>query len=150
MFHAGPRPDSGGSSKFVLTNAKRAGTNATGNGHGDERAIFTSVCACCNIALVKPFELLGRTVSPDGSEMKLIRRDEEYLILVDGVVLMSNRMHGSEEALATFACRPVGTLERPSVLIGGLGMGFTLRAALDLLPSDATVVVAELAPVVVE
>lgn len=99
---------------------------------------------------MKPFELLGRTVSPDGSEMKLIRRDEEYLILVDGVILMSNRMHGSEEALATFACRRVRTLERPSVLIGGLGMGFTLRATLDLLPPDATVVVAELSPVVVE
>jgi len=77
-------------------------------------------------------ELLGQTVSPDGSVMKLIRRGDEYLILVNGAILMSNRMHGS------------------SVLIGGLGMGFTLRATLDLLPSDAAVVVAELVPAVVE
>jgi len=99
---------------------------------------------------VKPFELLGQTISPDGSVMKLIRRGDEYFILVDGAVLMSNRMHGSEEALATFACQWMRTLERPSVLIGGLGMGFTLRATLDLLPSDAAVVVAELVPAVVE
>ena len=112
--------------------------------------IFTSVFSSCNIALVKPFELLGQTVSPDGSVMKLIRRGDEYLILVDGAILMSNRMHGSEEALATFACQRMRTLERPSVLIGGLGMGFTLRATLDLLPSDAAVVVAELVPAVVE
>jgi spermidine synthase len=99
---------------------------------------------------VKPFELLGQTLSPNGTAMKLIRRGDEYIILVDGAILMSSRMHGSEEALATFACQRVRTLERPSVLIGGLGMGFTLRATLDLLPQDATVVVAELVPAVVE
>jgi spermidine synthase len=99
---------------------------------------------------VKPFELLGQTLSPDGTVMKLIRRDDEYIILVDGALLMSSRMHGSEEALATLACQGVRTLEQPSVLIGGLGMGFTLRATLDLLPQDATVVVAELVPAVVE
>jgi len=99
---------------------------------------------------VKPFELVGETVCPDGSVMKLVRRGEEYLILADGAVLMSSRMHGSEEALATFGCERARTLERPSVLIGGMGMGFTLRATLDLLPADATVVVAELVPAVVE
>jgi spermidine synthase len=99
---------------------------------------------------VKPFELLGQALSPDGAVMKLIRRDDEYIILVDGAILMSSRMHGSEEALATFACQRVQTLEQPNVLIGGLGMGFTLRATLDLLPQDATVVVAELVPAVVE
>jgi spermidine synthase len=99
---------------------------------------------------VKPFELLGQTFSPGGMDMKLVRRGDEYILLVDGAILMSSRMHGSEEALATFACQGVRTLERPSVLIGGLGMGFTLRAALDLLPQDATVVVAELVPAVVE
>src|SRR5712664_2126308 len=82
--------------------------------------------------------------------MKLIRRGDEYIILVDGAILMSSRMHGSEEALATFACQRVRALEQPSVLIGGLGMGFTLRTTLDLLPQDATVVVAELVPAVVE
>jgi spermidine synthase len=63
---------------------------------------------------------------------------------------MSSRMHGSEEALATLGCRRARTLTRPCVLIGGLGMGFTLRATLDLLPAGATVVVAELVPEVVE
>jgi spermidine synthase len=99
---------------------------------------------------VKPFELLGQTLSPNGTIMKLIRRGDEHIILVDGAILMSSRMHGSEEALATLACQRVRTLEQPSVLIGGLGMGFTLRTALDLLPRDATVVVAELVPAVVE
>jgi spermidine synthase len=102
------------------------------------------------MTLVKPFELLGQTLSPDGTVMKLIRRGDEYVILADGAIIMSSRMHGSEEAMATFACQRVRTLERPSVLIGGLGMGFTLRATLDLLPPDATVVVAELVPAVVE
>ncbi len=82
--------------------------------------------------------------------MKLVRRSGEYIILANGKSLMSSRMHGSEEALATFACQRVRTLEEPSVLIGGLGMGFTLRATLDLLPRDATVVVAELVAAVVE
>jgi spermidine synthase len=99
---------------------------------------------------VKPFELLGQTLSPDGTVMKLIRRGDEYIIFADGAILMSSRMHGSEESLAKFACQRVRTLERPCVLIGGLGMGFTLRATLDLLSPDATVVVAELVPAVVE
>jgi spermidine synthase len=99
---------------------------------------------------VKPFELLGETLSPDGSVMKLVRRDDEYIILADGAILMSSRMHGSEEALATFGCERAGTLDRPSVLIGGLGMGFTLRATLDLLPPGASVVIAELVPAVIE
>jgi len=99
---------------------------------------------------VKPFELLAEALSPDGTAMKLVRRGDEYIILVDGVILMSSRMHGSEEALATLACQRLRTLEQPSVLIGGLGMGFTLRATLELLPQDANVVVVELVPEVVE
>jgi spermidine synthase len=82
--------------------------------------------------------------------MALTRRDREYIILADGKPLMSSRMHGSEEALATLACRRARTLEDPRVLVGGLGMGFTLRAALNVLPPDATVIVAELVPAVVE
>ena len=99
---------------------------------------------------MKPLELLGQALSRDGAVLKLIRRSDEYIILANGKSLMSSRMHGSEEALATFACRKARTLERPSVLIGGLGMGFTLRATLDLLPLNAQVVVAELVPAVVE
>jgi spermidine synthase len=99
---------------------------------------------------VKPFELLGQTLAPDGSVLKLVRRGDEYLILADGAVLMSSRMHGSEEALAALACAGMRKRKQPRVLIGGLGMGFTLRAALDLVPGDATVVVSELVPAVVE
>ncbi len=99
---------------------------------------------------MKPFELLGQTLSPDGSVLKLIRRTDESLILADGAVLMSSRMHGSEEALAKLACQRARTLKQPTVLIGGLGMGFTLRATLDLLSPEATVIVAELVPAVVE
>ena len=99
---------------------------------------------------MKPLELLGQTVTRDGTDMKLVRRDNEYIILANGKSLMSSRMHGSEEALATFACRRARTLEQPRVLVGGLGMGFTLRATLDFLPPDAIVVVAELLPAVVE
>jgi len=99
---------------------------------------------------VRLLEVLGQTLTPDGTVLKLTRRDNEYIILANGKSLMSSRMHGSEEALATLACRRVGSLEQPCVLIGGLGMGFTLRATLDLLPPDAMVVVAEMVPAVVE
>ncbi len=99
---------------------------------------------------MKTLELLGQALSRDGTVIKLIRRSDEYIILANGKSLMSSRMHGSEDALATFACRRARTLARPHVLIGGLGMGFTLRATLDLLPADAIVVVAEIVPAVVE
>jgi spermidine synthase len=99
---------------------------------------------------VRHLEILGQTVTPDGTVLKLTRRDNEYIIFANGKSLMSSGMYGSEEALATLACHRVRTLEQPCVLIGGLGMGFTLRATLDFLPPDATVVVAELVPAVVE
>ena len=99
---------------------------------------------------MKPLELLAETLTPDGTDMKLIRRDGEYIILANGKSLMSSRMHGSEEALAILACRRLRTMEQPCVLIGGLGMGFTLRATLDILPPDARVVLVELVPAVVE
>ena len=99
---------------------------------------------------MKPFELLGQTLSPDGTVMKLIRRSHEYIMLADGAILMSSRMHTSENELATLACQRARTLEKPSVLVGGLGMGFTLRATLDVLAPEARVIVAELVPAVVE
>jgi spermidine synthase len=99
---------------------------------------------------VKPWELLGETRTSDGSWLTLTRRDREYVIHANGKSLMSSLMHGSEEELATLACRRARTLAEASVLVGGLGMGFTLRAALDLLPPHSTVIVAELLPAVVE
>ena len=79
-----------------------------------------------------------------GSEFVLARHDQEWIVRVDGRVLMSSRMHDSEEALAEHAlerCEDPGT-----VLVGGLGLGFTLRAVLDRVASDARVTVAELVP----
>jgi spermidine synthase len=95
---------------------------------------------------VKPVVLHGQALSRDGTVLKLIRRSDEYVILANGKSLMSSLMHGSEEALATFACQRARDLAQPSVLIGGLGMGFTLH----ILPLGATVVVAEIVPAVVE
>jgi len=99
---------------------------------------------------LKPTTELGRVTTPDGSELRLTERDGEYLILLKGYPLMSSRAHGSEEALADLACGRLRTAKRPSVLVGGLGMGFTLRAALDLMPPSGSVTVAELIPEVVE
>src|SRR3954462_14849358 len=82
--------------------------------------------------------------------MSLTRQGSEYVILASGKPLMSSRMHGSEEHLAALGCREARTREEPCVLVGGLGMGFTLRATLDVLPPAATVVVAELVPAVVD
>ena len=93
---------------------------------------------------MKPWELLDRVETPEGTEMALLRRGDEYVIRSGGRDLMSSRMHGSEEALATMGCERARTRKSPCVLVGGLGMGFTLRATLDLLPPGATVVVSEL------
>ncbi len=98
---------------------------------------------------MKPWELLGEARTPDGGLLALTRRGGEYVIHAGGKSLMSSRMHGSEEALAAFGCRRLRGVAEPCVLVGGLGMGYTLRAALDLLPPAATVVVAELVPEVV-
>jgi spermidine synthase len=99
---------------------------------------------------VKPWELLAETSTPDGDDMRLIKQDDEFVIWVNGRTLMSSRMHGSEEALATAACAHLRDVSGARVLVGGLGMGFTLAATLALLPADAVVTVAELVPAVVE
>jgi spermidine synthase len=84
-----------------------------------------------------------------GGELRLMRRGAEFSIMLGSNQLMNSRLSGSEEALATLACGRLEALERPHLLIGGLGMGFTLRAALAVLGSGARVVVAELMPAVV-
>ena len=99
---------------------------------------------------MKRWELLAETRTSDGTDLQLMRQDAEHLILAGGKSLMSSRMHGSEEALATLACRHLRPMEHPAVLVGGLSMGFTLRATLDLLPANASVVVSELVAGVVE
>jgi spermidine synthase len=99
---------------------------------------------------MKVWELLGESSAPDGTDMRLMRRQDEYIILANGKPLMSSRLYGSEQALATLGCSRARVLERPRVLVGGLGMGFTLRAVLDVLPRNALVTVAELVPAVIE
>jgi len=85
----------------------------------------------------------------DGTLLVLQRRDTEYALFAGGKLLMSSRQHGSEEALAALACTSARVAPEPSVLVGGLGMGFTLRATLDLLPQHASVHLAELQPAVI-
>lgn len=99
---------------------------------------------------MKPWELLGKAQTLDLTEIALTRRGNEYMLLADGKDLMSSRQRGSEMELARLGCRLAAELESPCVLVGGLGMGFTIRATLDVLPSEATVVVSELIPAVVE
>jgi spermidine synthase len=99
---------------------------------------------------MKPWKLLGESQTPDGTRLALMQHDGEMVILANGKMLMSSRMHGSEEELAALACKHLATAESPRVLVGGLGLGYTLRATLDLLPPTASVVVGELVPGVVE
>jgi spermidine synthase len=97
-----------------------------------------------------PWELLDRAPVPgNGEELRLYRRGEEFSIRVDSRELMNSRVHGSEDALAELACARVADRTCPRVLIGGLGMGYTLAAALHRLGGEARVIVAELVPAVV-
>ena len=98
---------------------------------------------------MKPTHTLDRRLTPDGKELILYERDGVYTIRVDGQELMSSRAHGSEEALARLTLDALDEAQSPRVLVGGLGLGYTLRAALDLLPPGGAVVVAEVLPAVV-
>jgi spermidine synthase len=93
---------------------------------------------------MKRHERLDQTTAPDGTVLTLGRHDGAYTIRVGTVELMSTRRHHSEERFAELACAPLATRAGARVLIGGLGLGFTLRAALRVLAPDARVVVAEL------
>ena len=97
------------------------------------------------------WELLDTAPIPGkGGELTLHRRDDEFMIsIVGGGVLMNTKAHASEDALAELACGKIAKRSQSRVLIGGLGMGFTLAAALRLLGDDAQAVVAELVPAVV-
>jgi len=98
-----------------------------------------------------PWELLDSASVPGaGGELRLYRRGDEYSIRVsDQGELMNSRMHGSEDALAEMTCTRLTDVTRPRILIGGLGMGFTLAAALQHAPADARIIVAELVPAIV-
>jgi spermidine synthase len=102
------------------------------------------------VALMKRYEELARTTTRDGVRLTLLQHSEDYYIEIDGATLMSTRAPGSERALAELAVSGLVDIKKPRVLIGGLGLGFTLGAALDGLPRGATVVVAEIFTPVVE
>jgi spermidine synthase len=93
---------------------------------------------------MRPFETLDRSPTADGTVLSLHHRDGDYFIHLDGEELMSTRRTGSEVALAKLACQERPEHQKPRVLIGGLGFGYTLRAALETLPSQAEIVVAEI------
>ena len=96
--------------------------------------------------------ILDSISTADGRELVLYQRDELFTIRIDGIELMSNHAYGSEEKLARLGCDVLGPRTAPRILVGGLGMGFTLRSVLDELGGqrDAEVVVAELLPAVVQ
>jgi len=97
-----------------------------------------------------PWQHLDTAQVPgDGQDLRLMRRGTEFSIMTGGVELMNSRLSGSEEAMAALAFERIGQRPEARVLIGGLGMGFTLRAALAVFGADARIVVAELVPGVV-
>ena len=97
-----------------------------------------------------PWKLLDSAQVPGENEnLRLYQRGGEFSIRVDGSELMNSRVHGSEDAMAELACARIASLLSPRVLIGGLGMGYTLAAALNRLGAESLVVVAVLVPAVV-
>ena len=99
---------------------------------------------------VTPWTLLDTAAVPGGEgSLRLMRRGSEFSIMAGATSLMNSRMSGSEEALASLSWERIANNKKPHMLIGGLGMGFTLRAAEAILPADARITVAELVPAVV-
>jgi spermidine synthase len=96
-----------------------------------------------------PLELVATATAPEGEELRLMRRGGDFMIVLDRNELMNSRMSGSEEALATMTAERLGARAGQRWLIGGYGMGFTLRAALGALGPDAGLTVAELVPEIV-
>ncbi len=99
--------------------------------------------------IMKVRELLATAEVPGGEQLRLVRRDRDYMIVLDRNELMNSRMSGSEEQLATLTIARLKNRKDPRLLIGGYGMGFTLRAALEVLPAQASVVMAELVPEII-
>lgn len=97
-----------------------------------------------------PRELLGTAQVPGGEELKLFAHGRDFMIVLGHNELMSTRMRGSEEALATMTLERLGNPPAPHLLIGGYGMGFTLRAALGRIGPQGRAIVAELVPEIIE
>jgi spermidine synthase len=97
-----------------------------------------------------PRELIGTAEVPGGQELRLFRRGNDFMIVLDRNELMSSRMSGSEKALAVMTLERLGARKGIHMLVGGYGMGFTLRAALAALDMSARVTVAEIVPEIIE
>ncbi len=97
---------------------------------------------------MKPWVTVGEAVSPDGTRLELVEHDGEYIIKADDLPLMLTRVHFSEVELARVVCEKLQPGAR--VMIGGLGLGYTLRTVLDLLPTEGRAVQVELVPEVIE
>jgi spermidine synthase len=89
-------------------------------------------------------EILDSAKTPDGGTISLLREEGDLFIRIDGLGLMSSRIHGSERAMARAGCDDLRSRAPSRVLVGGLGLGYTLRAVLDLLPASAEVICVEL------
>src|SRR3954447_3118560 len=98
---------------------------------------------------MQPWRTIDRADTQEGPLELRQRGERDFLITIDGRILMTSVAHRSEDALAKLACARLAETPRPRVLVGGLGMGYTLRAALDCLPAGAQVVLVDLNAVVV-
>jgi spermidine synthase len=99
---------------------------------------------------MKPRELIATARVPGGEELRLFKRGDDFMIVLARNELMNSRMSGSEEALATMTCARLQGRPAPHLLVGGYGMGFTLRAALGVLKPEARVTAVELVPEILE
>jgi spermidine synthase len=99
--------------------------------------------------MAQPWRLVDSITTKEGPLDLRQRGEKDFLITIDSRVLMNSSANRSEIVLSELACAPLQEKKKPRVLVGGLGMGFTLKAALDHLPADAEVVVAELNPIMV-
>ena len=97
-----------------------------------------------------PLEHLDTAQVPGGAELRLMRRGADFMIVLDRNELMNSRMSGSEEALAEMTAERLAGRKQPHILIGGYGMGFTLRKALDVFAKDAHLTVAEIVPEIID
>ena len=99
---------------------------------------------------MQPRTLIATAIIPGGNDLRLFQRGGDFMIVLDRNELMNSRMSGSEEALAVMTIDRLRNTASPHMLIGGYGMGFTLRAALAVLPPDARVTVSELVPEIID
>lgn len=99
---------------------------------------------------MKPREVIATAHAPGGVELRLVRHGEDHMIMIGANELMSSRVGGSEEALAIMTCERLRKGIAPHLLIGGYGMGFTLRAALGAVGDMARITVAELVPEIID